>query len=174
MEKISIAAFAFCLSTSALFAMDSEERLTAQEEELRLVQETYDTRINEVMEILNEKDSTAFFKARAEGKYVTWKDFEIEMPSLQMFTIKEEPYGYTLKSKHNARESVTVLVYTRDDDLYYKTTIGKKASNDFSRMVEAIFEAEGETTSREGTPCNSKAVSCIGGYEKGTPGKNKK
>ena len=69
---------------------------------------------------------------------------------------------------------MTVLVYTRDDDLYYKTTIGKKASNDFSRMVEAIFEAEGETTSREGTACNSKAVSCIGGYEKGTPGKNKK
>jgi len=154
--------------------MDSEERLTAQEEELRLVQETYDTRINEVMETLNEKDSTAFFNARAEGKYVTWKDFGIEMPSLQMFTLKEEPYGYTLKSKHNARETVTVLVYTRDDDLYYKTTVGKNVSNDFSRMVEAIFESDGETTSREGTACNSKAVSCIGGYEKGTPGKNKK
>jgi len=174
MKKFSFAALAFCLSTSALFAMDSEERLTAQEEELRLVQETYDTQINQVMENLNEKDSTAFFNARAEGKYVTWKDFGVEMPSLQMFTIKEVPYGYSLKSKHNGRETVTVLVYTRDDDLYYSYTVGKGVSNDFSRMIDAIFESEGETTSREGTACNSKAVSCIGGYAKGTPGKNKK
>ena len=79
MKKISFAALAFCLSISPLFAeedepMDSEERLTAQEEDLRLVQETYDKRINEVMETLNEKDSSAFFNARAAGEYVTWKD----------------------------------------------------------------------------------------------------
>lgn len=179
MKKISFAALAFCLSISPLFAeedepMDSEERLTAQEEDLRLVQETYDKRINEVMETLNEKDSSAFFNARAAGEYVTWKDFGVEMPTLRMFTIKEVPYGYTLKSKRNARETVTVLVYTRDDDLYYKYTIGKGVLNDFSRMIDAIFESDGETTAREGTPCNSKAVSCLGGYEKGTPGKNKK
>ena len=44
-----------------LWAMDSEERLTLQEEELRLLQEAYDGQINRVMGDMNEKDSSAFF-----------------------------------------------------------------------------------------------------------------
>lgn len=178
MKRISFVILSFSLLASPIFAedaepMDSEERLTAQEEDLRLVQETYDSRINEVMESLNETDPAAFFNARAAGKFVSWKDFGVEMPALRMFTVKEVPYGFTLKSKRNSRETVTVLVYTRDDDLYYKVTVGKGVSYDFSRMVSAVFESDGETTSREGTPCNSKAVSCLNGYEKGTSGKNK-
>lgn len=173
MKKFMFAALSLCFGFPALWAMDSEERLTAQEEDLRLVQETYDRGINETMGNLNENDPAAFFNARAAGQYVTWKDFGIEMPTLRMFTVQEIPYGFTLKGKGNARETVTVLVYTRDDDLYYKVTVGKGASFDFSRMVEAVFESEGETSFREGTPCNSKAVSCLNGYAQGTPGKNK-
>ena len=174
MKKFQIVAAIFSFFCAPLFAgMESEERLTLQEEELRLLQETYDFQINQTMAALNESDSSAFFNARAEGKYVTWKDFGIEMPALQAFTVKEVPYGYSVKTKWNARETVTILVFTRDDDLYYQVTIGKGASNDFTRMVKAIFESDGETTSREGTPCDSKAVSCLNGYEKGTHGKNK-
>lgn len=173
MRKFAFAAVALALGFSTICAMDSEERLTAQEEDLRLVQETYDRGINEAMGNLNENDSSAFFKARAAGQFVTWKDFGIEMPALQMFTVQEIPYGFTLKSKGKSRETVTVLVFTRDDDLYYKVTVGKGASFDFSRMVEAVFESSGETSFREGTPCNSRAVSCLNGYELGTPGKNK-
>ena len=157
-----------------LWAMDSEERLTLQEEELRLLQEAYDGQINRVMGDMNEKDSSAFFEARRAGKFVTWKDFEIEMPALQAFTVQEVPYGFSVKSKWNSRETATILVYTRDDELYYKVTVGKSASNDFVRMVHAVFESDGETTFREGTPCNSQAVSCLNGYAKGTSGKNKK
>lgn len=175
MKIFPFAVLAFCLLSPHAFAeyepMDSEDRLTAQEEELRLVQETYDTRINETMETLNEKDSSAFFNARAAGRYKTWNDFGVVMPELRMFTIKEVPYGYSLKSKRNARESVTVLVYTRDEDLYYKVSVGKGASYDFSRMVLAVFESDGETTLRAGTPCNENAVSCLNGYELGTSGK---
>lgn len=178
MKKISFAVLLFGFFLSPSFAegepMDSEDRLTAQEEDLRLVRETYDTRINEAMETLNENDSSAFFKARAEGKFATWRDFGIEMPSLRMFTVEEIPYGYRLKSKRNSRETATVLVYTRDDDLYYKVSVGKGVSYDFRRMVEAVFESDGETTSREGTPCDFKAVSCLHGYEMGTSGKSKK
>ncbi len=154
--------------------MDSEDRLTAQEEDLRSLKDSYDSRINGIMEEFSEKGPSAWFDARAEGRYASWKDIEFELPEVRMFTVTEVPYGFSVKGKGRAKESVTVLVFTRDEDLYYSVTIGKNASYDFTRMVQAVFESDGEYTYRDGTPCNRKAVSCLNGYEKGTSGKLKK
>lgn len=162
------------LAAEELEPMDSEDRLTAQEEDLRSIKDSYDSRINGIMEEMGENGAEAWFASRAAGNYATWKDIGFELPEIKMFTVKEEPYGFSVKATGRPKETATVLVYTRDEDLYYRVTVGKNASFDFKRMVQAVFESDSEFSFREGTPCNSRAVSCLGGYEKGTPGKLKK
>lgn len=167
--------FAFLpLAAEDMESMDSEDRLTAQEEDLRSIKDSYDSRVNGIMEEMGDKGPEAWFAARAAGNYATWKDIGFELPEVKMFSVKEVPYGFSVKGKGRSQEAATVLVYTRDEDLYYYVTVGKKASFDFKRMVQAVFESDGEFSYREGTPCNSRAVSCLGEYEKGTPGKLKK
>ena len=164
----------FPLAAEELEPMDSEDRLTAQEEDLRSIKDSYDSRINGIMEEMGDNGSEAWFAARAAGNYASWKDIGFELPEVKMFTVKEVPYGFSVKGKRRSRETATILVYTRDEDLYYYVTVGKNASFDFKRMVQAVFESDSEFSYREGTLCNSRAVSCLGGYEKGTSGKLKK
>lgn len=166
--------FCFVLLLSVPLWAESEEASAEDsramlDEELALVRDTYLSALTSAMEKAMNVAPDHWFNLRAAGNYVTWDDFEIEIPTVAHFQVTEAPYGFSIKSKvSDMPGSCSVRVVTRDMDIFYDLEMSKNASESFRERIRDVFSNDRALYYDPNSPCTKKAVTCIDEYKKGT------
>ena len=167
---------ATALTVSAVFAYDGDmDTYHEFKEDLALVRDGYLSGINLAMEDAQAHDPEGWFKARDNGEFAEWEDFDYVAPELEHFNVTEIPYGFRIKGKHGPYVmDAKIRVVTRDSDIFYDIEYQKGTNAAAKEVIVEVFRNDRVVFYDEKTPCKRKAVTCINEYKQGTMGKVKK